>query len=51
MVPLDNETESDRNVVENIPNYGEKIDIRVYISKLKQKGLLVRIGPDKGGHW
>ncbi|OGJ22329.1 hypothetical protein A3K73_03795 [Candidatus Pacearchaeota archaeon RBG_13_36_9] len=21
------------------------------ISKLKQKGLLKRIGPDKGGHW
>ena len=97
-VPLDNETESDRNVVGNIPNYGEKIDnsigneleneletslvererqiiqrvkknsyitqkelgkiigitpqnIRVYISKLKQKGLLVRVGPAKGGHW
>jgi len=26
-------------------------NIRVYISKLKQKGLLVRVGPDKGGHW
>ena len=26
-------------------------NIRIYISKLKQKGILRRIGPDKGGHW
>ena len=26
-------------------------NIRVYIAKLKQKKLLLRIGPDKGGHW
>ena len=26
-------------------------NIRVNISKLKTKGLLERIGPDKGGHW
>ena len=25
--------------------------IEVNISKLKSKGLMVRIGPDKGGHW
>ena len=25
--------------------------IRTNISKLKQKGLLKRVGPDKGGHW
>ena len=25
--------------------------IRENISKLKQKGLLKRVGPDKGGHW
>ena len=26
-------------------------NIRKYIAKLKQKGLLRRIGPDSGGHW
>ena len=26
-------------------------NIRKYITKLKQKGLLLRIGPDKGGYW
>jgi ATP-dependent DNA helicase RecG len=25
--------------------------IRVNISKLKAKGLIERVGPDKGGHW
>jgi predicted HTH transcriptional regulator len=25
--------------------------IRINISKLKAKGLLDRIGPDKGGYW
>jgi predicted HTH transcriptional regulator len=25
--------------------------IRVNIAKLKAKGLLERIGPDKGGYW
>jgi predicted HTH transcriptional regulator len=26
-------------------------NIRIHISKLKAKGLLERIGPDKGGYW
>jgi ATP-dependent DNA helicase RecG len=25
--------------------------IKENISKLKDKGLLERVGPDKGGHW
>ena len=28
-----------------------KDTIRVHLKSLRQKGLLVRIGPDKGGHW
>jgi len=29
---------------------GEK-NIEVNLNKLKEKGLLKRIGPDKGGYW
>ena len=39
-----------------IPELAEKINISATaiennIAKLKEKGLLKRIGPDKGGHW
>ena len=27
------------------------VKIRVNLAKLKAKGFLERIGPDKGGHW
>jgi ATP-dependent DNA helicase RecG len=27
------------------------INIRVNLAKLKAKGLIKRIGPDKGGYW
>ena len=75
-VPLDNETESDRNVPENVPESRGKIILKLIkgnktvsmgemasilkvnvktvkreLSKLKQEGILVRIGPAKGGHW
>lgn len=57
-VPLDNETESDRNVPENVPESRGKIILKLNVktvkrelSKLKQEGILVRIGPAKGGHW
>jgi predicted HTH transcriptional regulator len=26
-------------------------NIRIHIAKLKAKGLLERVGPDKGGYW
>ena len=39
-----------------IPELSEKISINSTatennIAKLKEKGLLKRVGPDKGGHW
>lgn len=28
-----------------------RITVQRYLDKLKQQGLIVRVGPDKGGHW
>ena len=33
--------------IENITEDG----IKYHLAKLKQQGILKRIGPDKGGHW
>ena len=48
-------------VLRKNPNYTQKqvadeigigfVTVREYIGKLRKKGVLVRVGPDKGGHW
>lgn len=38
-----------REIAENI-NISRK-SVNVYMKQLKEKGLIKRIGPDKGGHW
>jgi ATP-dependent DNA helicase RecG len=35
------------NIIEGITEDG----VKYHITKLKDQGLIKRIGPDKGGHW
>lgn len=44
------------NSVVTIPELADKIGVTTrtierYVQKLQQDNLLIRIGPDKGGHW
>ena len=48
--------EISNNKFVTIPDLSEKLKINIRntksnLSKLKAKGLIERIGPDKGGHW
>ena len=46
------EVEADGHIYDILTDKGEVIEIQTQnLAKLKKSGALLRIGPDKGGHW